>query len=499
MTDKREPLIQNRIDKAHAYREAGGNPFANRWLPDFTASAIHADGQQMIDDETVVRIAGRALTKRSFGKANFFHMQDESGKIQVFVQKGGIDDDSFQIFKKVMDTGDIVGVVGTPFLTKTGELTIRAESLTLLTKAFRPLPEKWKGLTDVETRYRQRYVDLIVNEDVRITFRKRSQLISYIRRTLDDQNYIEVETPMMQPVYGGAAARPFTTHHNSLDMELFLRIAPELYLKRLTTGGFEKVYEINRNFRNEGISVRHNPEFTMLEMYTAWWDYTDSMNMIESLLRGAANDVVGTAKFEYQGKELDFESAFKRVKMLDIIHKTLALPETLHLRWGPEGQETAHAALQVAPDAARHLVIEKCKTGDEILFALFEECVEHTIWQPTLVYDFPKSLCPLAKCREDDPFTAERFEMFVGGMELANAYSELNDPEEQAENFRAQVARREDGDEEASLMDEDYIRALEQGMPPASGLGIGIDRLAMLLTDSASIRDVILFPLMRPE
>jgi len=306
---------------------------------------------------------------------------------------------------------------------------------------------------------------------------------------------------MMQPLYGGAAARPFVTHHNTLDIDLYLRIAPELYLKRLVVGGLERVYEINRNFRNEGISVRHNPEFTMLELYTSWWDYTDTMQLLEELLRGGAMLIQGKARYEYAGREMDFESPFTRISVLDSLHKHFKLPETLRLCYGPEGGEAAEALLKIAPAHVQKVVAEKCVAGntDNILVLLFEECVEETLWQPTIVYDYPKSMCPLAKCKEGDPYTAERFEFFVGGLEMANAYSELNDPDEQEANFLDQVKRREAGDDEASPIDEDYVRALEHGMPPASGLGIGIDRLVMLLTNSPCIRDVILFPLMRPE
>jgi lysyl-tRNA synthetase class 2 len=492
-------LVQNRINKGIAYREAGGNPFANRYEPTHQAAGILAAQETLVDSDTVVRVAGRTLTIRSFGKANFFHLLDATGRIQVYVRKGEVPDEDFEVFRKTIDTGDIVGVEGKVMLTKTGELTICATRIVLLTKAYRPLPEKWHGLKDVETRYRQRYLDLTVNEDTRETFRRRSHIISYIRRELDSRGYLEVETPMMQPIYGGAAARPFVTHHNTLDMTLYLRIAPELYLKRLLVGGFDRVYEINRNFRNEGISVRHNPEFTMLELYTTWWNYLDTMNLLEDLLRGAARAVLGTAKVPYLGREVDFESPFARRKMLDLVREALHLPADVELKWGPEGEAGARKALEAAPAHVQAEVKGSYETSDELLVKLFEECAEKNLWQPTVVYDFPKSLCPLAKCSETDPWSAERFEFFVAGLEMANAYSELNDPEEQAANFRGQVERRAKGDEEATMMDEDYVRALEQGMPPASGLGIGIDRLVMLLTDSPSIRDVILFPLMRPE
>jgi len=499
MAEHRGELIQNRINKALSYRSGGGNPFVNRYPTTHKASGIIAARDQLAGSETRVCVAGRALVLRSFGKACFFHLLDESGKIQVYVKSGLTAEKDVETFRAVVDAGDILGVEGKVFVTKTGELTIGAERLQLLSKAYLPLPEKWAGLKDTETRYRQRYVDLIANLDVRTVFRRRSAIVSFLRRTLDARGYMEVETPMMQPVYGGAAARPFITHHNALDMDLYLRIAPELYLKRLLVGGFEKVYEINRNFRNEGISTRHNPEFTMLELYTSWWDYTDTMQLLEDLIRGAAQDVLKTAKVSYQGHEVDLESPFARHRLLDLVHGALSLPDTLQLRWGPAGEQPARAALEAAPPEIRKTVHDKTNSSDEILLALFEECAEKSLWQPTIVYDYPKSLCPLAKCKEGDPHTAERFELFVAGLEMANAYSELNDPEEQEANFADQARRRAEGDEEATMMDEDYVRALEHGMPPASGLGIGVDRLVMLLTDSASIRDVILFPLMRPE
>jgi len=499
MAEHRGELIQNRVDKAAALREKGRNPFVNRWAPSHRAAAVHAGQADLVDSDKLVRVAGRALTLRSFGKASFFHLQDESGRIQVYVKKGMVSEEDFETFRQHVDGGDIVGVEGKVFVTKTGELTIGAARLELLTKAYRPLPEKWKGLRDVETRYRQRYLDLIANEEVRQVFRRRSAIVSFLRRFLDERGYVEVETPMMQPIFGGAAAKPFITHHNTLDMDLYLRIAPELYLKRLIVGGFEKVYEINRNFRNEGISTRHNPEFTMLELYTAWWDYRDTMDLVEEMLRQTAREVLGEAKFVFMDRELDFQAPFQRKRLLDLLRETFRLPGSLHLAWGDEGAEAAHAILETVPDDARRSILAGCATtSDDLLIALFEECVEANLWQPTIVYDWPKSKCPLSKGKEGDAHTAERFELYVGGMELANAYSELNDPDEQRRNFEDQVKRRQGGDEEATMMDEDYVRALEHGMPPASGLGVGIDRLVMLLTGSASIRDVILFPLMRP-
>jgi lysyl-tRNA synthetase class 2 len=499
MTKPRDELIQNRIDKAEAYRAGGGNPFVSRYEPTHSAAAIRAEQEEMIAAGATVRAAGRALTIRSFGKASFFHLLDATGRVQIYVKKGLLADADYETFVSTVDTGDILGVEGKVFITKTGELTIGAERLTLLAKAYRPLPEKWHGLKDVETRYRQRYVDLIANEEVRETFRRRSRIVSRLRRELDQRGFMEVETPMMQPIHGGAAARPFVTHHNDLGLDLYLRIAPELYLKRLLVGGFDRIYEINRNFRNEGISTRHNPEFTMLELYTAYWDYTDTMALLEELVRAAAQEVLGGFVLEYEGRPVDLGPPFARRAILDLVRETLALPDSVQLRWGPEGEEGAQRALAAAPPETQQAFREKCRTSDEILLGLFEILVEKDLWAPTVVHDYPKSLCPLAKTKAGDPHTAERFELFVVGIEMANGYSELNDPLEQEANFREQMRRRELGDEEATPMDEDYVRALEHGMPPASGIGIGIDRLVMLLTDSPSIRDVILFPLMRPE
>ncbi|NQU43859.1 lysine--tRNA ligase, partial [bacterium] len=445
-------------------------------------------------------VTGRLKAIRVMGKVSFADLEDGTGTIQILVRRDSLAEGWYnEVWKRMIDLGDFVGATGTLTVTRTGEVSVSAESIQFLSKTLRPMPDKWHGVKDQEKRYRRRYVDLIANAEVRDIFRTRSAILRAIREYLDGADFLEVETPILQPVYGGAAARPFVTHHNQLHQDLYLRISFELYLKRLIVGGFEKVYEINRNFRNEGISTRHNPEFTMLELYTAWWDYRDTMDLVEEMLRQTAREVLGEAKFVFMDRELDFQAPFQRKRLLDLLRETFRLPGSLHLAWGDEGAEAAHAILETVPDDARRSILAGCATtSDDLLIALFEECVEANLWQPTIVYDWPKSKCPLSKGKEGDAHTAERFELYVGGMELANAYSELNDPDEQRRNFEDQVKRRQGGDEEATMMDEDYVRALEHGMPPASGLGVGIDRLVMLLTGSASIRDVILFPLMRP-
>ena len=491
---ERSELIQNRYNKVDALRQKGINPYINRFDPTHSSQSILDNADALITSEQKVVIAGRVLTIRSFGKAAFFHVMDGSGKIQAFIKSGMLPDEDFALFKEILDSGDIVGIAGIVFRTKTGEITVLAQRLCLLTKSVRPLPEKWHGLRDTDKRYRQRYVDLIVNEDVHKTFETRSRIISSCRRYLDERGYMEVETPMMQPIYGGALARPFVTHHNTLDMDLFLRIAPELYLKRLLVGGFEKVYEINRNFRNEGISIRHNPEFTMLELYTAYWDYKNTAELLEEMIRTIAQDVLGDTKFIYQGDEIDLAPAngWKRLTMLEAIKA-----ETGHdLHW----DEPANAIrlkighLIEAPEGK-----VKDLSAADLIIELFEQKVEPALIQPTFIMEFPKSKSPLAKTKPDDPLVAERFELFMGKLEIANAYSELNDPAEQLLRFQEQARRRAAGDSEAMCIDEDYVRALEHGMPPASGLGVGMDRVAMLFTDSYSVRDVILFPTLRPE
>ncbi|MCX7015501.1 MAG: lysine--tRNA ligase, partial [Candidatus Sumerlaeota bacterium] len=481
----------------------GGEPFAHRFDPTHSSAAIRDNADAYVAEVKQVVVAGRVLPIKSFGSLFFFHLRDGAGTIQIAVHKKGVPEEQFKEFKNVIDTGDIVGVEGTIIRTKTGELTVHAHSIRLLTKSMRPLPEKYHGLKDQELRYRQRYVDLIANPEVREVFRKRSAIISCLRRRLDARGYMEVETPMMQPIYGGAAARPFITHHNALDMSLYLRIAPELYLKRLVVGGFERVYEINRNFRNEGLSIRHNPEFTMLELYTAYWDYTDTMALTEALIQEAAQEVCGALELTYQRRPISLAGPWPRKTILDLIRETLGVDSERRLRWGMTAAEDVEYVLSVLSAVHQDELAAGAegakKSCDKLLIDLFESAVEKTLWAPAFVCDYPKSLCPLAKSKAGDPATAERFELFAGGLETANAYSELNDPAEQLARFREQAAKHAAGDEEAFDVDADYVRALEYGMPPASGLGIGVDRLAMLLTDSASIRHVILFPLMRPE
>jgi lysyl-tRNA synthetase class 2 len=429
------------------------------------------------------------MLRRIMGKASFAKLQDSSGQIQVYLQREGVGEAVYEAFKG-WDIGDILGVEGTLFRTRTGELSVKAESVRLLVKSLRPLPDKWHGLADTEVRYRQRYVDLIMNEQSREVFRKRTALVRFLRDMLDALGFMEVETPMMQPIAGGAAARPFVTHHNALDIDMFLRIAPELYLKRLVVGGFERVYEINRNFRNEGLSTRHNPEFTMLELYQAYADYRNLMDLVERMLRGAAEAVRGTLEFESQGVRYDLRPAFHRVTVEDLILQQNPGLERARLRDVPY--------LRAACDE-RGIPWKPGDGAGKLQIEIFEKTGEHTLVQPTFVYAYPAEVSPLSRANDADPFLTDRFEFFVGGRELANGFSELNDAEDQAARFRAQVERKESGDDEAMLYDADYVRALEYGMPPTAGLGVGIDRLAMFLTDSPSIRDVLLFPQMRPE
>jgi lysyl-tRNA synthetase, class II len=494
MTDPTDEnhLIAERRAKLAKLRERG-NAFPN----DFRRDALAADlltaygdkTPEQLDEAAIrVRIAGRMRVKRVMGKASFAKLEDSSGALQVFLQReslGPVYDDF-----KSWDVGDIVGAEGPLFKTKTGELSVRVDRLLLLTKSLRPLPDKWHGIADTELRYRQRYVDLIMNEDSRRVFETRSRIVRYLRAFLDARGFLEVETPMLHPIPGGAAARPFKTHHNALDADMFLRIAPELYLKRLTVGGFERVYEINRNFRNEGVSTKHNPEFTMLELYQAYADYHDLMALIEALFQGLADTLLGTRRLKYQGSEFDLSTSFARMTIEEIILANnpdldpMSLRDVMYLRRVCEQMKIPYKP----GDGAGKLQIE-----------IFERTGEHTLLQPTFAYAYPAEVSPLSRRNDQDPFLTDRWEFFVGGRELANGFSELNDAEDQAQRFKEQVERKDAGDEEAMYYDADYVRALEYGMPPTAGLGLGIDRMVMLFTDSPSIRDVLLFPHMRPE
>ncbi|WP_045226113.1 lysine--tRNA ligase [Methyloterricola oryzae] len=485
-------LIAQRREKLAALRE--GVAFPNDFRRDGLAEELHrrfgeTDAEQLESAPVTVRLAGRLMAKRLMGKASFAQIQDMSGRIQLFLQRDALPEGVYEAFK-TWDIGDIIAVEGTVFRTKTGELSVKASTVRLLTKSLRPLPEKFHGLTDQEIRYRQRYVDLIMTEESRQVFRLRSAIVAYVRQFLTARDFMEVETPMMQAIPGGARAKPFVTHHNALDMELFLRIAPELYLKRLVVGGFERVFEINRSFRNEGLSTRHNPEFTMLEFYQAYADYRELMDLTEELLRGLARDVLGSMQVSYQEKVYDLETPFRRMTLLESV-----------LHFNPDLNLDNLASREAAAQVAQRLGIP-VKAGDglgKIQTEIFEKTVEHRLEEPTFITEYPAEVSPLARRNDANPFVTDRFEFFVAGRELANGFSELNDAEDQAERFRKQVEDKDAGDEEAMHYDADYVRALEYGLPPTAGEGIGIDRLVMFLTDSPSIRDVILFPHMRKE
>jgi lysyl-tRNA synthetase class 2 len=529
-----ELTVPEQIANRRAAREriaAMGRPlYPNRWNPTHLVSDVVArwgpragpEIEAEPEDDRTVRVPGRVLAIRKMGKAVFLDLSDGAKRVQVYLRRDSIPEADWALHEQ-LDLGDHVGVTGTVFRTRTGELSVKAVRLDFLAKALRPLPDKWHGLTDVERRYRQRYVDLIVSPEARRAFEVRAKIVSFIRRFFDARGFVEVETPMMQPIAGGAAARPFVTHHNALDLDLYLRIAPELYLKRLVVGGFPRVYEINRNFRNEGISTQHNPEFTMLEFYTAYADARDQMALTEELLASAAREILGTTDLRWGDETISLEAPFRRISMVDAI---LEFAEEAERQMDSErgrdgkrgtdssnGPEPAGGRIALSREALSDLHLLR-KTADRfgvenverfgeskgrLIAEIFSAVAERRLLQPTYIVDYPAEISPLSKTKPGDPATADRFELFIGRMEVANGFCELNDPDEQAEKFRAQVAARSKGDDEAMLYDEDYVEALSYGMPPTAGEGVGIDRLAMLFTNSPSIRDVILFPLMRPK
>jgi lysyl-tRNA synthetase class 2 len=490
--DNENHLMAERRAKLATIRSRGV-AFPNDFKPADRALELarqhgHLDNETLEPLRVTASVAGRVMLKRLMGKASFATLQDATGRIQLFVTRDALGEEGYEAFKH-LDLGDIVGAEGTLFKTRTGELSVRVASLRLLTKSLRPLPDKFHGIADAEQKYRQRYVDLITDETARARFQARSKTLSSIRRYMVEHGFMEVETPMLHPIPGGANAKPFVTHHNALDQQMFLRIAPELYLKRLIVGGFERVFEINRSFRNEGISVRHNPEFTMMEFYAAYWNHRDLMDFTEDVLRHAAREAAGSAKLTYAGREVDLDARFER----------LTVREALVRHAGVSDAEAVDAGVLRAKLLALHEPAPAHWTLAELQFGLFEAAVEAQLWNPTFIVDYPVEVSPLARASDADPSVTERFELFITGREYANGFSELNDAEDQAARFRAQAANKEAGDEEAMYYDEDFIRALEIGMPPTGGCGIGIDRLVMLLTDSPSIRDVILFPSLRNE
>jgi lysyl-tRNA synthetase class 2 len=519
-----EQIANRRASRARI--AALGRPlYPNRWNPTHLVSEIVAKWSSQDaaaldatpEADRLVRVPGRILAIRKMGKAIFLDLSDGVRRVQAYMKKDALRPGDWELLEQ-LDLGDHVGISGSVFRTRTGELSVRAGFLDFLSKSLRPLPDKWHGLTDVERKYRQRYVDLIVSPETRRTFEIRAKIVGFIRRFFDARGYVEVETPMMQTLAGGAAARPFVTHHHALDLELFLRIAPELYLKRLVVGGFPKVYEINRNFRNEGISTQHNPEFTMLEFYTAYADARDQMALTEELLTSAAREILGTTDLPWGDETISLKTPFKRISMVDAILENISVAEEDREKEKREeipsnGPVPAGGRIAVTRESlsdlhllrntAEHFGVESVERFGEskgkLLAEIFSAVVERRLLQPTYIVDYPAEISPLSKTKPDDPNTADRFELFIGRMEVANGFCELNDPDEQAEKFRAQVAERGRGDEEAMLYDEDYVEALSYGMPPTAGEGVGIDRLAMLFTNSPSIRDVILFPLMRPK
>jgi lysyl-tRNA synthetase class 2 len=487
-------FLRVRREKLEKLRAAGIDPYPRRFAFTHTAAEVKErfggkTAEELEGERIEVRVCGRMVALRIMGKASFLHISDGNERLQVHLRQDAIGEEDYALFKDCYEVGDFIGVDGHLFITRTGELTVAAEKLTFLSKSLRPLPEKWHGLTDVETRYRQRYLDLIANADSRRIFEARARATSVIRRHLRERGFLEVETPMLHPVYGGAAARPFVTHHNTLDIDLYLRIAPELYLKRLLVGGFERVFEINRNFRNEGISTQHNPEFTMLEYYEAYADYNVVMEELEKLLARVATEVNGEPRSVFNGVEIDWTPPWPRVPL-----RELALEHS-----GATEEDFADEKALAALFKKRGIELPKPPIIGKLVYELFSRYGEAKLVQPTFVVDIPTAVSPLSKARPDDPEITERFELFAGTLELANGFSEINDPADQRARFEDQLKQREGGDEEAHQMDDDYILALEHGMPPAGGVGVGVDRLIMLLTGAASIRDVILFPQLRPR
>ena len=499
MHERESDQIRQRRENFEALIRLGVDPYPRSFERTHTISdLVHQFGDRSAEQLTTERIdtktAGRILAIRAFGKANFLSISDGASRVQVYIRHDSVSERDFSLYK-LLDLGDFVGVQGYLFRTKTNEFTIHVSQLEFLAKCFLPLPEKWHGLSDIETRYRQRYLDLIVNPDSRRVFEVRSRVLAAIRSFLNGRGYLEVETPMMQPIAGGALARPFVTHHNALDIQLFLRIAPELYLKRLTVGGIERVYEINRNFRNEGISTQHNPEFTMLEFYQTYSDYQELMVMTEEMLSAVAREAIGTDQIKFGDADISLAPPYRRISLREGARAKAS--ERLGVPVTDADLRNAETAAGLA--SRLHIELQPAWGAGRMTTEIFERLHDGELIQPTFVYDFPTEVSPLSKQRPDDPDTVERFELYIGGFEVANAFSELNDPSEQRRRFEAQNAGRAAGDLEAHVMDEDYIRALEYGLPPTGGEGVGIDRFVMLLTNSLSIRDVILFPLMRPR